>query len=57
MIIRAKHAKMETEKIRRHFTPKQKVSILREHLIEHTSVSDVCDKRRTRYGKTNEHNA
>jgi len=32
---------MET---RRHYTPQQKVAILREHLIEHTPVSDVCDK-------------
>lgn len=31
---------MET---RRHFTPKQKVSILREHLIEQKAVSDICD--------------
>ena len=36
-----KNTAMET---RRHFTPQQKVAILREHLIEHTPVSDVCDK-------------
>jgi transposase-like protein len=29
---------------RRNFTPEQKVNILREHLIEHVPVSDVCDK-------------
>jgi transposase-like protein len=34
----------EMERARRHFTSEQKVSILREHLIERVSVSDVCDK-------------
>jgi transposase len=29
---------------RRHYTPQQKVAILREHLIEHAAVSDICDK-------------
>lgn len=29
---------------RRNFTPEQKVSILREHLIEHVPISDLCDK-------------
>ena len=29
---------------RRYFTPEQKVAILREHLIEGKSVSDLCDK-------------
>jgi transposase-like protein len=29
---------------RRHYTPEQKVAILREHLLEHTPVSDLCDK-------------
>lgn len=32
---------MET---RRQYSPEQKVAILREHLIERTPVSDVCDK-------------
>jgi len=32
---------MET---RRQYTPAQKVAILREHLLEHVSVSDLCDK-------------
>jgi transposase-like protein len=34
----------EMERTRRHFTSEQKVNILREHLIEHVPVSDVCDK-------------
>ena len=34
----------EMERTRRNFTPEQKVNILREHLIEHVPVSDVCDK-------------
>jgi transposase-like protein len=32
---------MET---RRHYTPEQKVAILREHLLEKIPVSDLCDK-------------
>ena len=28
----------------RQFTPQQKVAILREHLVEHVPVSDLCDK-------------
>jgi transposase len=32
------------EKTRRQFTPQQKVAILREHLVEHVPVSDLCDK-------------
>ena len=32
------------EKTRRSFAPEQKVNILREHLVEHVAVSDVCDK-------------
>jgi transposase-like protein len=32
------------EKPRRTDTPEQKASILREHLIERTPVSDLCDK-------------
>lgn len=34
------------ENPRRSYTPEQKVSILREHLLERTPVSDVCDKHR-----------
>ena len=32
------------EKTRRHFTPQQKVAILREHLVEQVPVSDLCDR-------------
>ena len=32
---------MET---RRQYSPQQKVAILREHLLERTPVSDLCDK-------------
>lgn len=29
---------------RRHFTPEQKVSMLREHLIDKVPISDLCEK-------------
>ena len=29
---------------RRHFSAEQKISILREHLLEGAAVSDVCDR-------------
>jgi transposase len=29
---------------RRQFTPEQKVAILREHLLDKTQVSEVCDR-------------
>ena len=29
---------------RRHFTPEQKVAILREHLLDEVPVSEVCDR-------------
>jgi len=29
---------------RRRFTPEQKISIMREHLLDKTPVSDLCDK-------------
>jgi transposase len=32
------------ERTRRTFTAEQKVSILREHLIERIALSDLCDK-------------
>ena len=32
--------------IRRHFTPEQKVSILREHLLDKVPISEVCDRHR-----------
>jgi transposase len=31
-------------RIRRHFTPEQKVAVLRLHLLEKKPVSDVCDE-------------
>jgi transposase len=34
----------EMETPRRHYTPEQKVNILRQHLIERTPVSDLCDQ-------------
>jgi transposase-like protein len=29
---------------RRHFTPEQKVAILRQHFLEQAPISDLCDK-------------
>jgi transposase len=29
---------------RRHFTPEQKVALLREHLVDKVPLSDVCEK-------------
>ena len=29
---------------RRHYTPQEKVAILRKHLLEHTAVSKLCDE-------------
>ena len=29
---------------RRHFSPEQKMAILRRHLLEHVPVSDLCDE-------------
>ena len=31
-------------KPRRHFTPQEKVAILKRHLLEKTPVSDLCDQ-------------
>lgn len=31
-------------KQRRHFTPEQKISIIRQHLLDKVPVSDLCDK-------------
>jgi transposase-like protein len=31
-------------KKRHNYTPEEKVSILRRHLVEHVPVSDLCDK-------------
>lgn len=33
-------------KERRHFSPQDKVKILREHLVEHRPISEVCQKHR-----------
>ena len=35
---------MSTNKIRRRFSPDEKVRILREHLLENVPVSDLCEK-------------
>jgi transposase len=32
------------ERRRRHYSPEQKVAILREHLIEQVPVSELCEK-------------
>ena len=32
------------EKSRRHYSPQQKVPILREHLIEQVPISELCEK-------------
>lgn len=32
------------KKSRKHYTPEEKVAILRRHLLEHKPVSDVCDE-------------
>jgi len=29
---------------RKHYTPKEKVAILRRHLLDHVPVSDLCDE-------------
>ncbi len=33
-----------SKKTRKRFTPQEKVVILRLHLLEHTPVSDLCDR-------------
>ena len=35
---------MENEINRRHFTPEQKVAILRQHLLENKAIGDLCDQ-------------
>lgn len=32
------------EKTRRNFSPEQKVSILKEHLVERVAISDLCER-------------
>jgi transposase-like protein len=34
----------QTEIIRRHFTPDQKIAILRQHLLEAVPISTLCDQ-------------
>ena len=33
-------------KQRKHYTPEEKVSILRRHLLEHVPISELCDELR-----------
>jgi len=33
-----------SDNVRRHFTPDQKAAILKEHLVEKTPISEVCDR-------------
>jgi len=33
-----------TTQKRRHFSPEQKMTILRRHLLDHVPVSDLCDE-------------
>jgi transposase-like protein len=35
-------------KPRKHYTPAEKVAILRRHLIDHVPVSDLCDQHQLR---------
>jgi transposase len=35
---------LENETNRRHFTPEQKIAILREHLLESKPIADLCDQ-------------
>ena len=32
------------KKQRKHYTPEEKVAILRRHLLEHVPISELCDK-------------
>jgi transposase-like protein len=32
------------KKSRKHYTPEEKVAILRRHLVEHVPVSEICDE-------------
>ena len=32
------------KRTRRHFTPKEKVAILKRHLVDEVPVSDLCDE-------------
>ena len=33
-----------SETTRRHFTPQEKVALLRRHLLEHVPISQLCDE-------------
>jgi transposase-like protein len=33
-----------SRKTRKHYAPQEKVAILREHLLEHKPISEVCDR-------------
>jgi len=33
------------KKQRKHYTPEEKVAILRRHLVEGVPISDLCDER------------
>ena len=35
---------MSDKQVRRHFTPQEKVAIVKRHLLEGTPVSDLCDE-------------
>ncbi len=40
----AKPATADLRRERRHFTPPQKVALVKQHLIDGMAVSDLCDK-------------
>ena len=35
---------MSDKKVRRHFTPQEKVAVVKRHLLEGTPISDLCDE-------------
>jgi transposase len=35
---------MSDKQVRRHFTPQEKVAIVKRHLLEGTPISDLCDE-------------
>ena len=40
------NAKNDSKRERRHISPEQKVAIVKQHLIDGKSVSDLCDEHR-----------
>ena len=44
MVTTFKEENAMSRKQRKHYTPEEKVVILRKHLIEKVSVSDLCDQ-------------